>query len=281
MKNEEIIKNQKNSKNENSDSDSEHDSDILKNSKLMNSLKNSGIDLNKTVRQIEVLPENIDKADLSFKLIVIGDSFVGKSSLANKAVKNKFETGYSATLGFDYFSFFCKIEDKILKLQIWDTCGQEIYQSLITNFYRNSSLAIMVYSITNRESFEHIDNWLKEIKVNSNPDAKIFLIGNKNDLEEERKVSYQEGKDYADEMEFSKFLECSAKTGFNAQEIFIEAANMLYDDYNDLKATHSFNTSSVSEKTNGSQILTKLNNTNNTNKNTNNSVKEKKKKECC
>ena len=69
-------------------------------------------------------------------------------------------------------------------MQIWDTCGQELYRSLITNFYRNSSLAIMVYSITSKESFDNIDTWLKELKLHSNPDAKVFLIGNKQDLEE-------------------------------------------------------------------------------------------------
>ena len=96
----------------------------------------------------EVLPENTNKSDLSFKIIIIGDSFVGKSSLVNKAIKNKFENAYITTLGFDYFSVFVKIENKILKLQIWDTCGQENYQSLTSNFYRNSSLALMVYAIS-------------------------------------------------------------------------------------------------------------------------------------
>ncbi len=95
----------------------------------------------------EILPEDYAHYDLSFKLIVIGDSGVGKSCLTLKATKNLFENNYSATVGFEYFSFIIKIKDKVLKMQIWDTCGQEIYRSLITNFYRNSSLAVMVYSI--------------------------------------------------------------------------------------------------------------------------------------
>jgi small GTP-binding protein len=95
----------------------------------------------------EILPDDYTQYDLSFKLIVIGDSSVGKSCLTLKATKNLFETNYNATVGFEFFSFNIKINDKVLKLQIWDTCGQEIYRSLITNFYRNSSLAIMVYAV--------------------------------------------------------------------------------------------------------------------------------------
>ena len=265
---------QMNQSNQNSDSESEHDSESIKNSKLMNSIKLSKIDLNRTTREIEVLPENTEKSDLSFKIIIIGDSYVGKSSLAYKAVKNRFDTVYSATLGFDYFSFFVRIDNKILKLQIWDTCGQEIYQSLIRNFYSNSSLAIMVYSIDNRESFVHIDNWLKEIKINSNPNAKIFLIGNKNDLNDKREISYEEGLKYAEDMEFSKFLECSALTGFNAQKIFLEAANVLFDDFNEYKSNYSMNTSTISESMEKGQILNKTNETKN-------AVKGKPKKECC
>ena len=98
----------------------------------------------------EILPEDYTQYDLSFKIIVIGDSGVGKSCLTNKATKNIFEESYNATVGFEFFSFNIKMNDKIIKLQIWDTCGQELYRSLITNFYRNSSLAIMVYAINNK-----------------------------------------------------------------------------------------------------------------------------------
>ena len=199
---------------------------------------------------IEVLPENTDKEDLSFKVIIIGDSSVGKSSLANKAIKNKFDSGYSATIGFDFFSFFVKIDKKVLKLQIWDTCGQEIYQSLITNFYRNCSLALMVYAINNRDSYEHLDLWLKDIKRESNPDAKVFLIGNKCDLENDRVVTYEEANRYSEDMEFCKFYEASAKEGINTKEIFIQAAKILYEDYIEYKSGISQDNSSVSDKTN-------------------------------
>ena len=136
----------------------------------------------------EVLPEDYNIYDLSFKMIVIGDAGVGKSCLTTKAAKGKFEESYSATVGFEFLVFNVKLNDKVVKLQIWDTCGQEIYRSLISSFYRNASLAMMVYAIDNKESFNHIETWLKEVKLQSNPDIKIFLIGNKSDLEEERKV---------------------------------------------------------------------------------------------
>ena len=248
---------QENQTDNNSDSEEEQDSIILsKKSKMSSSIKESDSKSIKS-RDIEIIPENdplTDKFDLSFKIIVIGDSFVGKSSLSNKAIKNKFESGYSATLGFDYFFFYVKIENKILKLDIWDTCGQEVYQSLIKNFYRNSSLAIMVYAINNRESFEHIDNWLKEMKINSNPDAKIFLIGNKNDLENEREVTIEEGEKYSNDLGFSYFSESSAKSGFCAQKIFTLAANLLYEDYFDYKSVISHNTSTASEPSGGKKL---------------------------
>jgi len=95
----------------------------------------------------EILPDDYQQYDFNFKLIIIGDSGVGKSCLSIKATKNLFENNYNTTVGFEFFTFNIKINDKVVKLQIWDTCGQEIYRSLITNFYRNSSLAIVVYSI--------------------------------------------------------------------------------------------------------------------------------------
>ncbi|MCQ2815639.1 MAG: GTP-binding protein [archaeon] len=181
--------------------------------------------------QYEILPDDCTHYDLSFKVIVIGDSGVGKSCLTNKATRNIFDSNYNATVGFEFFSFNLKMNGKVIKLQIWDTCGQELYRSLITNFYRNSSLAIMVYAINSKETFENIDVWLKELRMHSNPDAKVFLIGNKIDLENERKITKDEGENYARNNGLNLFMESSAKTGVNAQRIFIEAAKILYDDF--------------------------------------------------
>ena len=179
----------------------------------------------------EILPEDYTQYDLSFKLIVVGDSGVGKSCLTTKATKNIFEESYNATVGFEFFNYNIKIEDKIIRLQIWDTCGQELYRSLITNFYRNSSLAVVVYAVNQRETFEDVDMWLRELRKNSNPDVKVFIIGNKVDLVDERAVTKEEGEAFVKKNKLGKYFEASAKTGINTQEIFIDAAMILYQNY--------------------------------------------------
>ena len=181
--------------------------------------------------KVEVLSDDYNQYDLSFKMIVIGDAGVGKSCLTSKAAKGIFDDSYSATVGFEFLTFNVKIEGKVIKLQIWDTCGQEIYRSLISSFYRNASLAMMVYSIDSKVSFTHIETWLKEVKLQSNPDIKIFLIGNKADLEDQREVKFNEAKQFKEENGIHYFSEASAKSGLNAQQVFIEAAKLLYSEH--------------------------------------------------
>jgi len=183
----------------------------------------------------QILSEDSPSFDLSFKLIIIGDQGVGKSCLAIKASRNYFEDFYSPTVGFEFLSFNVKVEDKIVKLQIWDTCGQEVYRSLISSFFRSASLAIIVYSIDSEESFNNIEKWLNDIKTQSNPDIKIFLVGNKADLEDKRKISHEEGEKLSNDHKFSYFMETSAKTGFNVQNVFIEAAKKLYLQHEEIK----------------------------------------------
>ena len=204
--------------------------------------------------RVEILPEDYPQYDLSFKLIYIGDSSVGKSCLTTKAVKNEFEDYYQATVGFEFMTFNLKLNDKIIKFQIWDTCGQEIYKSLISNFYRNSSLAVLVYSIDNKESFNHIENWLNDLKSQANEDVRIFLVGNKADLEEERKVTKEEGEKYKLDYNLDLFMETSAKTGQNARNVLIEAAKILYNDY--LKLAENMNTvEEPKKKIKGKELL--------------------------
>ena len=205
----------------------------------------------------EILSEDHTDFDMSFKLIVIGDSGVGKSCLTNNAVKNIFNDSYNATVGFEFFTFNIKINDKVVKLQIWDTCGQELYRSLITNFYRNSSLAIIVYAINSKESFEDIEMWLRELRTHSSPDIKVFLIGNKVDLEDEREIKKEEGEAFCKENKINLFMESSAKTGFNAQNIFIKAAQLLYDNYlkyHDLEETKKNNEDDNSDSYQNSRL---------------------------
>ena len=181
--------------------------------------------------KVEILPDDHTQYDLSFKMIIIGDPGVGKSCLTTQVIKSDFDDAYSATIGFEFVTLNLKLDEKRIKMQIWDTCGQEIYRSLISNFYRNASLAMIVYSIDSKVSFSHLDIWLKDVQLLSNPDVKIFLIGNKLDLENIREVSFDEGKKYANEHNVCYFNEASAKNGLNAKEVFIQAAKVLYLDY--------------------------------------------------
>ena len=180
---------------------------------------------------IELLPEDFAQYDISFKIIVIGDSGVGKSCLTTQAVRNNFEEFYQATVGFEFLTFNMRINNNVVKLQIWDTCGQEVYKSLISNFYRNSSLALILYAINNKESFQHAETWLNDLKNQSNPNVRVFLVGNKSDLENERVISKEDGENFTKEKNLDKFIETSAKTGENARCVLLEAAKVLYKDY--------------------------------------------------
>ena len=220
----------------------------------------------------EILPDDFLQYDLSFKIIVIGDSGVGKSCLTNRATTNLFEDTYSATVGFEFLSFNVKINEKVVKLQIWDTCGQELYRSLITNFYRNSSLAIIVYAINSKDSFENIEMWLRELRTHSNPDAKVFLIGNKIDLENERKITREQGENFAKTNKLHLFLESSAKTGFNAKKVFIKAAKVLYDEHLKYKNIEDNANPNSGEQNEGGDTAEKLKPV---------GVNDKKKKGCC
>ena len=190
-----------------------------------------GIPVNDDEFNIELLPEDFAQYDISFKIIVIGDSGVGKSCLTTQAVRNNFEEFYTATVGFEFLTFNMKINNNVLKLQIWDTCGQEVYKSLISNFYRNSSLALILYAINNKDSFQHAENWLNDLKSQANPNVRVFLVGNKCDLEKERVISKEEGEKFKEEKKLDKFIETSAKTGENARGVLLDAAKMLYKDY--------------------------------------------------
>ena len=179
---------------------------------------------------IEILGDEKKDSDLHFKVIVIGNSGVGKSCLSLRATQGIFKEDFISTIGFEFFSFNVKINKKIVKLQIWDTCGQEIYRSLISGFYRSTELAILVYSVTDKKSFNDIEIWLKQLKTHGTPDCKIFLIGNKVDLPD-RLVSSEDGINCKKEHGFECYMETSAKTGLNIRELFVNCALTLYTKY--------------------------------------------------
>ena len=157
--------------------------------------------------------------DFKVKIMFIGNSSVGKTSIIKRYSKNIFSTSYISTLGIDFESKNINIDNKIINLQIWDTAGQEKYKVLSKNYYNNSNAFIIVYDITNLESFESVMNWIDQIKENAPENVKSILLGNKSDLEEKRKVTYQEGKDFATSNGM-QFIETSAKTASKVQEAF-------------------------------------------------------------
>ena len=181
--------------------------------------------------QYEVLPNDYKDYNMSFKIIIIGDCGVGKSSLSLRATKNEFIESYKTTIAFEFYIFNIKINNLNINLQIWDTCGQEEYRSLISSFYKNSSLAIIVYAIDNITSFNNVDSWIKDLKQYSNPNIKIILIGNKNDLNDKRQIEFEKGNQFAKDYNLDLFFETSAKSGFNVQNILIDAAKILYLEY--------------------------------------------------
>ena len=188
--------------------------------------------MSNTPLNIEILKDSqISQSDnfINFKIIIIGDSGVGKSSLLKRAVQNRFDESYQATIGFEFLLMHYKINELKFKLQIWDTCGQEMYRSLVQGFYRNTSLAIIVYDVNNPKSFEGLEVWLKDLRQQTEQEIPIFIVGNKSDME--KKVSTEDAKIFSTSNRTKYFAECSARSGYNVKEIFNEAAKQLYESY--------------------------------------------------
>ena len=165
------------------------------------------------------------------KYIIIGDSSVGKSNLLLRYAHDKFNEDYQATIGVEFGAKNVEINNKTFRIQIWDTAGQENFRSITRAYYKNSVCAIIVYDITNKESFNNIQNWIEDCK-NQCPKTIFFvLVGNKNDLEKERKVSFDEGKKFADSNDIL-FFESSAKTGNNVEDIFYKSAECISERIN-------------------------------------------------
>ena len=162
---------------------------------------------------------NNQEYDYLFKLLLIGNSSVGKSSLLVRFVDDVWEENFVPTIGVDFKLKTLDVNGKKVKLQIWDTAGQERFKNITASYYRGGNGVLVVYDITDRDSFTNLTSWLIEIEKNANKNVFKLLIGNKNDLESERKVTTEEGKEFADSNGM-KFIETSAKTADKVYEAF-------------------------------------------------------------
>ena len=148
---------------------------------------------------------------LTIKLLLLGDSSVGKTSILNKYIANKFIENNIATLGVEYMDKTVDYNNFKIKLQIWDTSGEEKYRSITKSYYKNAEGLLVIFDITNEESFNHVKNWINEAKDN-NSDIKIILVGNKIDFENERKVAKERAIKFAENNNL-QYFETSAKMG--------------------------------------------------------------------
>mmetsp|Transcript_17143 Transcript_17143/g.28654 ORF Transcript_17143/g.28654 Transcript_17143/m.28654 type:complete len:200 (+) Transcript_17143:192-791(+) len=160
-------------------------------------------------------------------MVVIGDTGVGKSCLLLQFVDKRFSSVHDLTIGVDFGTRIVEIGSEKVKLQIWDTAGQESFRSIARSYYRDASGALLVYDITRRESFTHLGRWLAEAQQYANSHITITLVGNKADLEHRRVVATEEGQEFARENGLV-FVEASAKSAEKVEEAFLRTAELVY-----------------------------------------------------
>lgn len=175
--------------------------------------------------------------DMLFKIVLIGDNYVGKSCILRRLLSDSFNENISNTIGVEFGSTKLKILGKTIKMQIWDTAGQEKYRTITTSYFRNIAGVVLVYDITNHKSFKNCENWLKDLEaivVGNRP--VVVMVGNKNDMEATRQVTTEEGEQFAKQHNLL-FLETSAKSknSNRVYEIFCSLGKQICCDIKDFK----------------------------------------------
>ena len=177
--------------------------------------------------------------DFSIKVLDIGDVEVGKTTIFNQFTKHEFYPSYSPTTGYNFFFVKLKTNNKVMKLHIWDTSGNPTYRANCLQWFRNSELCIVVYSVTNLDSFNNVKIWINDLRAN-NSEAPIVLLGNQSDDEENRAVTKEMGEKIKEEYNLEFFEEVSAKNGFDQKDNFVfKIAKILY--YNIINDAESWN----------------------------------------
>jgi Ras-related protein Rab-11A len=168
-----------------------------------------------------------DNYEMMFKVVIVGDSFVGKTNIMSKYLKNEFHEDSKATVGVEFGSRQFNIDGHVIKAQIWDTAGQERYKAITSAYYKGAKGAFIVYDITRKESFDNVTKWAEQLKSSADKNLTIIIIGNKVDLEDQRQIKAEEGQNKANELE-SAFIETSASSGTNLDKAFEMMINEVY-----------------------------------------------------
>ncbi|KAK6480302.1 ras-related protein Rab-6A-like isoform X2 [Huso huso] len=153
-----------------------------------------------------------------FKLVFLGEQSVGKTSLITRFMYDSFDNTYQATIGIDFLSKTMYLEDRTVRLQLWDTAGQERFRSLIPSYIRDSTIAVVVYDITNLNSFQQTSKWIDDVRTERGSDVIIMLVGNKTDLADKRQVSVEVAERKSRELNVM-YIETSAKAGYNVKQL--------------------------------------------------------------
>lgn len=163
----------------------------------------------------ELLDPKFNKTEFLFKLIIIGDSAVGKSCLMQRVTTNEFLEDHEVTVGVEFGTLIIKLQETAFKLQIWDTAGQESFKSITKIFYRGAHCVCLCYDITRMDTFLNLETWLREVRVQSEASVTVVLIGNMKDREDLREVKQEQAQEFCRKNNIAFFLETSAKTGEN------------------------------------------------------------------
>ena len=182
----------------------------------------------------------MSEPDITLKILLIGDSYVGKTSLLLQYIDRECPENHMATIGVEFKDKIIQINKKNVKLQVWDTSGQERYRSITKNFYRNADGVMFICDVTKESTFENIKNWLIDSEQNSNnSNFKKILVGNKIDLQKERVIDKEKLENFANKKGMN-FYEASAKEGTNVDLIFTELAKLILEDKSDQQIKEEF-----------------------------------------